>query len=78
MLLIRAPKNTKELRKIVHGISNQKYDDYHVCFLKAKSISFHFERETEWAIDGEFAGTFDSVDVENARQLAMIAIPHVY
>lgn len=72
VLLIKNPKNYKELKKIVKCISQNIYNDEYVYYFKAKKISFSFEKCTEWTIDGEYAGNLDSVYIENLARSAQI------
>ena len=74
VMLIKKPKDRKALQSIVHGILHQKYDDRYVHFFKAKELSLAFEKSTAWTIDGEYAGTHDTVRIKNLHQMAQVVV----
>lgn len=65
VLLIKKPRKIKEYRNILRGISKHDYNNKYTYFFRAKNLSFTFEKSTEWSIDGEYAGTPDSVQIKN-------------
>ncbi|WP_099204499.1 diacylglycerol/lipid kinase family protein [Scatolibacter rhodanostii] len=75
VMLIRTPKNAKELKKIIQGLVHRRYDSRHVYFFKASDLSFHFEESVKWTIDGEYAGTANEVEIKNHMGLAHIMGP---
>lgn len=74
VMLIRAPKNAKELQAVVGGILRQRYDERHVHFFKASELSFSFAESTAWTIDGEYAGTLETVGIKNLHSMAQVAV----
>jgi YegS/Rv2252/BmrU family lipid kinase len=75
VLLIKTPKNRKELRAIVHGLRHQHYDERYVRYFKAKELSFSFIESTAWTVDGEFAGAHVDVCIKNLQRKAQVVVP---
>ncbi|HEX3038216.1 MAG TPA: diacylglycerol kinase family protein [Oscillospiraceae bacterium] len=65
VLLVRNPRNPIELRSIIYGVLHKKYDEKHILFLHANQVTFQFDKETPWTVDGEFAGEPQTVCIEN-------------
>ena len=68
VLLIRTPRGPIDLHNIVQGLVNQDYDEDSVLFFAAKHITFTFEEEVPWTVDGEYAGECKEVAVGNRQQ----------
>jgi YegS/Rv2252/BmrU family lipid kinase len=75
VLLIKTPKNRKELRAIVHGLRHQHYDERYVYYFKAKELTFSFKENTAWTVDGEFAGAHENVCIMNLQRKAQVIVP---
>lgn len=72
VILIKNPQTPKNLKKILKGIIKNCYDDEYIYRFKAGKIAFSFENSTEWCIDGEYAGTLDTVNIENLHGMVQI------
>ena len=72
VLLIKNPQNAGQLRNIIDGLLHYNYDEKYVYFFKANKIAFSFQNTTEWTIDGEYAGTLDSVFIETLEHKAQV------
>ena len=72
VLLIKKPKKFKDLRGIIKSVFSRRYDNQYICFFKASKVSFDFEKNAEWTIDGEYAGAFCNVQINNLRCTAQV------
>ncbi|QQO10488.1 diacylglycerol/lipid kinase family protein [Breznakiella homolactica] len=74
VLLIKKPRSIKDFGRIVKGVFRRRYDDQNICFFKASKVSFAFEKDTDWTIDGEYAGTLCNVQIKNLPCTAQVMI----
>ena len=72
VLLIKKPSRLKHINSILKSISLHKYNSPNIYFLKTSKISFISEKDIEWSIDGEFAGTFNNVEIENLPRMVSV------
>ncbi len=72
VLLVRNPTNPVEVRSIFYGLIHHNYNKNNVLFFHAKEISFQFEQETSWTVDGEFAGRPREVHIKNLHNAVQI------
>ena len=72
VLLIRNPRNPVELRRILYGLIHKKFDKKSILFFHANQVTFEFEKETAWTVDGEFAGQSHKVQIENLHNAIKI------
>ncbi|MCL2372817.1 MAG: diacylglycerol kinase family lipid kinase [Defluviitaleaceae bacterium] len=73
VLLVKKPKDIKDIQSIFNGILLQKYDDEAIIFTKAKEVNFSFHKAIPWTVDGEYAGKNDVVDIQNlARRVVVL------
>jgi len=68
MLLIPSPKTPAELQKLVMALLEQNYDREGLVFRHVSSIHLETEEILPWSLDGEYAPSSPTVDVENRRQ----------
>ncbi len=56
LMLIRNPKNVSDLRGLLQGLTQGKYDPRYVVFTHAKEIGFNAPTPLSWTLDGESGG----------------------
>ena len=56
LILIRNPKNVNDLRGLLQGLTQGKYDPRYVVFTHAGEISFKAPKPLSWTLDGESGG----------------------
>ena len=61
--LVKAPKNAGDLLEILRSVSTGELDDKHIKIYRTKKVSFHFEQEVPWTLDGEFGGSYKDVEI---------------
>lgn len=76
VLLVRNPTTPLELGNMLNGVINRQYDDQNVYFFKTRKLALSFEEETHWTIDGEYAGSYDSVHIENHHRAVQIVMSY--
>jgi len=74
VMLIRTPKDPFDLHHIVQGLANQDYRDDAVLFFTASQVSFTFEGDVPWTVDGEYAGESRKVNITNMQQRVNIMV----
>ena len=67
VLLIKMPKTLTQLGNIAVNLLNKKYNSSDVIFTHASRIITEFEQPTPLTFDGEYAGTFDNVHINNLK-----------
>lgn len=72
LILIRKPKNTDALYKILNELSRQRFTDEHVIFRRVKNAKFTFKNPTPWSLDGEFGGDVSEVEINNLKHAVSI------
>ena len=63
LILIRNPKNVKDLRGILQGLTKGKYDPRYVVFTHAEKIDFKAPKPLPWTLDGEPGGEQTEVHI---------------
>lgn len=63
--LVKYPFSSSELSAALVGLINPSANTKQVVKFRASSIKFEFEEETAFTVDGEFGGSFSSVDIKN-------------
>ncbi len=56
LILIRNPKNVADLRGLLQGLTQGKYDPRYVVFTHAEKIDFKSSEPLSWTLDGESGG----------------------
>lgn len=56
LMLIRNPKNVNDLRGLLQGLVQGKYDPNYIVFTHAKEIDFKSSEPLSWTLDGEDGG----------------------
>ncbi len=67
LLLIKMPKTLTQLGNIAVNLINKKYNSNDVIFVHASEIITEFENPTPLTFDGEYAGTFNNVHINNLK-----------
>lgn len=68
LLLIKLPKDLEELSLTVQNIFKKSFEDGDIVFTHAKNIVIELEEEIPFTADGEFAGNFTRVEIENLNK----------
>lgn len=72
VLLIRNTPNLIEFQKILHDLRHRNFDNRYVAFFHTGSISFVFDTETDWTLDGEYAGKPREAEIQNLHSAVSI------
>ncbi len=65
MLLVRTPELPGDLGVTIASILAGNFDPNHVVFLRGRKLEFRCKKPVPWCLDGEYAGDWKSVKVEN-------------
>ena len=63
-MLIKKPKNFLELTDTVTRLYNKKYSFEKIVFRHCSHLTLQSEIPVNWTLDGEYAGSFASVEIE--------------
>lgn len=72
ILLIQNPHNLLEFRNIVYNLRHHKLSEENILFFRSSKITFQFGQETEWTVDGEYAGKSKEVRIQNMHNAVQI------
>ena len=64
LLLIRAPKDLKELADCVLALQKQTYDSAMLTFRSISSVTVHAPADMDWTLDGEREPAHETVQVQ--------------
>lgn len=65
VLLVKMPKNIFELNKIVLSLTASNFDNPLFEFFKASEVTFRFQNEIPWSLDGEYRNGGTTVTIQN-------------
>ncbi len=68
LLLIKVPKDHNDWSITAKNIFEQRFDEGGIVFTHAKKIAFEFEEDIPFTTDGEYAGTFKHIAIENLNK----------
>lgn len=74
VLLIRNPGNIAQLNSIISKILTQKYDDESIVYLHSKKITFTFDNDVAWTLDGENGGKYSQITANNLKHSINIIV----
>lgn len=63
VILIRTPKNIRELRELLHAMVIRKYESKLIVYKKVQNLTFQSNRSHSWNKDGEFAGKLKTLQI---------------
>lgn len=72
--LIKTPSNPLDLQRIIHSLLNIDIDidTAYIKSFRTSKIKFECSEEIQWTIDGEFGGSYKSVDICNNKQAIVL------
>lgn len=68
LLLIRAPKDLKELAECVRALQKKTYDSAMLTFLNTAEVTVSAPKEMDWTLDGEHEAGHETVKVVCAHK----------
>ncbi len=68
ILLVRAPKDLKELTDCLLALQKQTYNCAMISFLSAPSASITAPLDMDWTLDGELQKGMEQIDIQCLRQ----------
>lgn len=68
VLLMSKPSSVKEFRAILMGLINNDYSNDMFTTFKADSLTISSKEDIDWNVDGEFAGAYKDLEVENIHK----------
>ena len=74
VMLIKTPKDPMDFHGIIQGLVNQDYNEDSVLFFTASQITFTFEMDVPWTVDGEYAGETNKVEIGNMQKKVKILV----
>jgi diacylglycerol kinase family enzyme len=75
LTLVRDPKNSVLLSKLIMDLSAQKFDPRYVLFEKTSKVKISAQGEPlAWCLDGEDGGSYGEAVIENLHEKGIIRI----
>jgi len=74
VMLIKTPKGPLDLHHIVQDLVNHDYNEDSVLLFTASQVTFTFEEDVPWTVDGEYAGESRHVLIGNMQKKARILV----
>lgn len=68
VVLVKAPKTAADLQNIIEALMVKNYSGPYFKYFKTNDISFEFENETPWTLDGEFGGDILKTEISVVPQ----------
>lgn len=68
MLLIRKPRNLRELMDIVNELTSKKLESDHIVYAHVKEVRISAQGELSWSLDGEFGGNMPQAEIHIKEQ----------
>ena len=75
MLLVRAPKDLKELADCLVALQKQTYNCAAMTFLSTESVKVYASSHMDWTLDGEYQKGSTLVHIQNHRQALRVYAP---
>ena len=72
VILVRRPIRPADLIDTLTSIVTKSYDGDNVLLLHASEVTFRFDEEVAWTIDGEDGGSHREAKISNCREAARI------
>lgn len=75
VLLIRSVENPEDLPDTIHACIDLNFDHENVIFVQSSTVKIELTEKTPFTLDGEYAGDFDSVEINNINPGYDLLIP---
>lgn len=75
LLLIRSVENPEDLPDTIHACIDLNFDHENVIFVQSSTVKIEMTEKTPFTLDGEYAGDFDSVTINNINPGYDLLIP---
>lgn len=75
VLLIKNPSNIQKLSDTVFDLINSDFDNGRVTLTRSTKLKIEFSENTPFTTDGEYAGNFPYVSIENVKQGINLIVP---
>lgn len=72
--LVKVPKNPIELNSILAALAIADIDTEYMYSFKSGKMTFEFEEETAWTLDGEYGGKHSKVELLNDKEAMDIIV----
>ncbi|MCL2222247.1 MAG: YegS/Rv2252/BmrU family lipid kinase [Oscillospiraceae bacterium] len=74
VILVRQPVVLTDFMEILTSLVMQTYEGDNFLMLHASSVSFTFDEEVAWTVDGEDGGLHKNVEIENCHKAIKIVL----
>ncbi len=75
VLLVREVKSLADMNAVAGALLQQDFSGESFHFFHAERVSFDFDEEVPWTLDGEFGGAVRHAEIQNHRQVLRILVP---
>ena len=75
VVLVRNIKSLADFNVVASSILRQEFDNQYFYMLRTDHITFHFDTDVPWTLDGEYGGCPRCAEIRNHRRALRIMIP---
>ena len=75
VFLIRKPDNVLKIQPLIDGILKKKFDKEGMEFFHTKSLTISSDKKISWTLDGEFAESEGTIEVNNIHDAINFIVP---
>lgn len=72
-IFIKVPQNVLDLQSIINDLLTGNINSEHIFSIPVKEIQLISEESVPWAIDGEYGGEYQTVNIRNYKQAIKIS-----
>ncbi len=72
-IFIKVPQNVLDLQSVINDLLTGNINSDHIISIPVKEIQLISEESVPWAIDGEYGGEYQTVNIRNYKQAIKIS-----
>lgn len=75
LMTVKMPKSVVQFFKLIGKLLSKSIDSPFIKVQRVKKVTFEFDGEIPWTLDGEFGGSVNKADIEVCHKAISIIIP---
>ncbi len=75
LLLVKKPENPQQIGEMMHMLLSHEYDGDRVKLVHSSHVEIEFDEEQSFTADGEFAGNYKKIVIDNISKAIKIYTP---
>ena len=74
VVLIKRPKSLLDVQELISNIVTQQITSDAFCIFKTDNVRFISDKSLQWTLDGEYGGSFDTVDIKTEKEAVTLVL----